>query len=109
MGAQRRATDHLAVDKAVQEISTWRLVGTALGQRQFHGGRHGCCKASFADHADRAGVSIVPAEAFATGARSQEAVRISLGVAPDRGVLEEGLLQLAALLERPPVSTRTVV
>lgn len=65
--------------------------------------------ADFAGHADRAGVSIVPAESFATGSKLSEAVRISLGVAPDRDVLEEGLQQLAALLERPGLTLRTVV
>ena len=65
--------------------------------------------ADFAEHADRAGVSIVPASAFATVAHPVEAVRISLGVAPDRGDLEDGLIQLASLMSQPAFATRAVV
>lgn len=63
----------------------------------------------FAEHADRAGVSIVPASAFATVAHPIEAVRISLGVAPDREDLEDGLTQLASLISQPSLGTRAVV
>lgn len=65
--------------------------------------------ADFAEHADRAGVSIVPSSAFAVVAHPSEAVRLSLGVAPDRGALEDGLNQLASLLSQPSLTTRTVV
>ena len=65
--------------------------------------------ADLAEHADRAGVSIVPALAFATLAHPAEAVRISLGVAPDREVLEEGLCLLAGLIAQPLPGTRAVV
>lgn len=65
--------------------------------------------ADFAEHADRAGVSIVAASAFATVAHPVEAVRISLGVAPDRGDLEDGLTQLAALIAQPALGTKAVV
>ncbi len=65
--------------------------------------------ADFADHADRAGVSIVPASAFATVAHPVEAVRISLGVAPDRGDLEDGLTQLASLMSQPTLGAKAVV
>lgn len=63
----------------------------------------------FAEHADRAGVSIVPASAFATVAHPIEAVRISLGVAPDRDDLEDGLTQLANLIAQPSFAIRAVV
>jgi DNA-binding transcriptional MocR family regulator len=63
----------------------------------------------FAEHADRAGVSIVPSSAFAVGAHPIEAVRISLGVAPDRGALEDGLAQLASLMSQPSLFARAVV
>jgi DNA-binding transcriptional MocR family regulator len=63
----------------------------------------------FADHAERAGVSIVPASAFAVKSKPAEAVRLSLGIAPDKAVLEEGLLQLAALIEQPQAQARTIV
>lgn len=65
--------------------------------------------ADFAEHADRAGVAIVPASAFATVAHPVEAVRISLGVAPDRGDLEDGLRQLASLITRPSIESRAIV
>lgn len=65
--------------------------------------------ADLAGHADRAGVSIVPSWAFAVVAHPIEAVRISLGVAPDQGDLEDGLTQLAALISRPTLGTRAVV
>lgn len=63
----------------------------------------------FAEHADRAGVSIVPASAFATVAHPIEAVRISLGVAPDREDMEDGLTQLASLIAQPSFGVRAVV
>ena len=63
----------------------------------------------FADHADRVGVSIVPSSAFSVAAHPNEAVRISLGVAPDRGALEDGLTQLAALMAQPSLGARAVV
>ncbi|MDB5551587.1 MAG: GntR family transcriptional regulator [Rhizobium sp.] len=63
----------------------------------------------FAEHADRVGVSIVPSSAFAVAAHPIEAVRISLGVAPDRGALEDGLTQLASLMSQPSLATRAVV
>lgn len=65
--------------------------------------------ADFAEHADRAGVSIVPASAFATVAHPVEAVRISLGVAPDRGELEDGLTLLAGLIAQPSLGAKAVV
>ena len=65
--------------------------------------------ADFADHADRAGVSVVPASAFATVAHPVEAVRISLGVAPDRGDLEDGLTLLASLMSQPTLGAKAVV
>lgn len=55
----------------------------------------------FADHADRAGISILPATAFATAPAPEQAVRISLGVVPDRDELQQGLEQLAALMAQP--------
>jgi len=65
--------------------------------------------ADFAEHADRVGVSIVPSSVFAVAAHPIEAVRISLGVAPDRGALEDGLTQLASLMAQPSLVTRAVV
>lgn len=63
----------------------------------------------FARYANLGGVSIVPASAFATAAQPIEAVRISLGVTPDRDVLEEGLTLLAGLIAQPSAGARAVV
>jgi DNA-binding transcriptional MocR family regulator len=63
----------------------------------------------FAEHADRAGVSIVPASAFSITTQPPEAVRISLGVAPDRGDLEDGLTLLASLITQPSLAVKAVV
>ncbi|WP_342713130.1 hypothetical protein AAFG13_20190 [Bradyrhizobium sp. B124] len=65
--------------------------------------------ADFVEQADRVGVSIVPSSAFAVAMYPIEAVRISLGVAPDRGALEDGLTQLAGLVAQPSFATRAVV
>lgn len=62
-----------------------------------------------AEYADRAGISIVPASAFGTAPPRHEAVRISLGVAPDRELLEEGLNLLASLIALPSMGARAVV
>lgn len=63
----------------------------------------------FAEHADRSGVAIIPASAFATASGSPQAVRVSLGVAPDRAALEDALTVLVDLLSQPSTSTRAVV
>ncbi len=65
--------------------------------------------ADFAEHADRVGVSIVPSSTFATTSYPREAVRISLGVAPDRGALEDALTLLSSLLAQPSLASRAVV
>lgn len=65
--------------------------------------------ADFVEHADQAGVSIVPSSAFAVKDHPTEAVRISLGVAPDRTALERGLTQLVSLMAQPPLSGKVVV
>ena len=63
----------------------------------------------FADHADRLGVAIVPSTVFAVGPSPVEAVRVSLGVAPDRAALEDALLLLSGLLAQPSLAVRAVV
>ena len=65
--------------------------------------------AAFAEHADRAGVSIVPGSAFAVDGAEIGAVRLSLGVAPDHGALEDALTLLAALAARTPTAARAIV
>jgi DNA-binding transcriptional MocR family regulator len=52
--------------------------------------------------ADREGLAVTPAEAFATGAESVNAIRISLGSIKDRARLQTGLQRLSRLLARRP-------
>ncbi len=48
------------------------------------------------------GIAVTPAEAFATGSGSVNAIRISLGSIQDRGRLQAGLQRLSDLLARRP-------
>lgn len=50
------------------------------------------------------GIAVTPAEAFATGGESVNAIRISLGSIKDRGRLQAGLQRLSDLLARRPES-----
>lgn len=113
------ALDEIAKAISVENVERQKLAATILGEASIAADPHGhhlwlrlpdhWRAADFAEHADRAGVSIVPSSAFATTAHPIEAVRISVGVAPDRGALEDGLTQLASLLSQPSLGTRAVV
>lgn len=59
--------------------------------------------------ADSEGIAVTPAEAFATGANSLNAVRISLGSIKERGRLQAGLQRLSLLLARQPESLGAAV
>jgi DNA-binding transcriptional MocR family regulator len=52
--------------------------------------------------ADNEGIAVTPAEAFATGSGTVNAIRISLGSIQDRGRLQAGLQRLSHLLARRP-------
>jgi DNA-binding transcriptional MocR family regulator len=114
-----RSLDQLTLAIRSENAKRQKLAASILGASGFAADPHGhhlwlrlperWRAADFAEHADRAGVSIVPASAFATAAHPVEAVRISLGVAPDRGVLEDGLTQLASLISQPSLGVRAVV
>jgi len=52
--------------------------------------------------ADSEGIAVTPAESFATGAASVNAIRISLGSIKDRERLRAGLQRLSQLLARRP-------
>lgn len=103
----------------VENMARQKIAATVLANLDFAADRHGhhlwlrlpgrWRASDFAEHADRAGVSIVPATAFATVAHPVEAVRISLGVAPDRDVLEEGLVLLAGLIDQPSIGIKAIV
>ncbi|WP_154357826.1 aminotransferase-like domain-containing protein [Duganella aquatilis] len=58
--------------------------------------------AQLARAADSEGIAVTPAEAFATGNVSVNAIRISLGSIKDRGRLQAGLQRLSHLLARRP-------
>lgn len=65
---------------------------------------------NFCAQASRAGLAVVPAQAFSLSPRSPvEAVRISLGAAPSRNVLEQWLQVLNEQLNGTPQTLRAVV
>lgn len=111
--------DEVTVAIAEENTVRQQLAGTILAGNRFAADVHGhhlwlylpehWRAADFADHAERAGVAIVPATTFAVTAHPVEAVRISIGVAPDRGALEDGLTQLAGLISEPALGTKAVV
>ena len=55
------------------------------------------------------GIAVTPAEAFATGSGSVNAIRISLGSIKERGRLQAGLQRLSHLLARRPESFSAAV
>jgi DNA-binding transcriptional MocR family regulator len=65
--------------------------------------------AQLARAADSEGIAVTPADAFATGNVSVNAIRISLGSIKDRGRLQAGLQRLSDLLARRPESFSTAV
>ncbi|MHA4866424.1 aminotransferase-like domain-containing protein [Duganella sp. PWIR1] len=56
----------------------------------------------FAQAAGREGIAVTPAEEFATGSGTVNAIRISLGSIKDRGLLQAGLQRLSHLLVQQP-------
>lgn len=58
--------------------------------------------AQLAQAAASSGIAVTPAQAFATGSVSVNAIRISLGSIKDRGHLQAGLQRLSQLLARQP-------
>ncbi|NIA52989.1 PLP-dependent aminotransferase family protein [Massilia sp. TW-1] len=65
--------------------------------------------AQLARAAEGEGIAVTPAEAFATGAGSVNAIRISLGSIKDRGGLRAGLQRLSQLLAGRPESFSAAV
>lgn len=59
--------------------------------------------------ADSEGIAVTPAEAFATGSGSENAIRISLGNIKDRRRLQAGLQRLSELLARRPESLSAAI
>ncbi|PRD43088.1 PLP-dependent aminotransferase family protein [Phyllobacterium phragmitis] len=114
-GTAREVTDAVRHESAERQ----KLAATALGTATFFAdpnGHHLWLKLpdhwraeEFAAEADRSGIAIVPSGAFSISGDPERAVRVSLGVAPDRAALERGLTLLARLLERPSYAARVVV
>lgn len=65
-------------------------------------------RSAFGAHARQLGLSVVLSDAFAVGP-APEAIRVSLGAAPDTETLRYGLSLLATLLAHPPGAISTVV
>jgi DNA-binding transcriptional MocR family regulator len=65
--------------------------------------------AQLARAGDSEGIAVTPAEAFATGSASVNAIRISLGSIQDRGRLRAGLQRLSHLLAQRPESYSAAV
>jgi DNA-binding transcriptional MocR family regulator len=65
--------------------------------------------ADLAEHAARSGIAVVPSSAFAVASPVAEAVRISLGAAPDRSALTQGLKRLSELLVQPVLPARAII
>jgi DNA-binding transcriptional MocR family regulator len=63
----------------------------------------------FAAIARRSGLGIVPSLAFSIGSSPGEAVRVSLGAAPDKARLEQGLILLDRLLHEPQFTMGLIV
>ncbi len=62
----------------------------------------------FGAHARQLGLSVIQSDAFAVGP-APDAIRVSLGAAPDAETLQYGLSLLATLLAHPPGAISTVV
>jgi DNA-binding transcriptional MocR family regulator len=65
-------------------------------------------RGEFGAHARQLGLSVILSDAFAVGP-APEAIRVSLGAAPDAETLRYGLSLLATLLTHPPGAISTVV
>lgn len=65
-------------------------------------------RGEFGAHARQLGLSVILSDAFAIGP-APEAIRVSLGAAPDAETLRYGLSLLATLLAHPPGAISTVV
>jgi DNA-binding transcriptional MocR family regulator len=63
----------------------------------------------FAEQADHFGVAVVPSPVFSVANPPVEAVRVSMGVAPNRADLEDGLRLIANLLSQPSFVAPAVV
>jgi len=111
--------DRIAAAIATENRARQALAANILGQFTYRADPHGhhlwldlpdhWRARDFSDRASLAGVPVVASQIFAIGPQPREAVRISLGLAPDREALSRGLTELATLMERPALHYRPVV
>jgi DNA-binding transcriptional MocR family regulator len=111
--------DDLTVAIRDENIARQRLAKTILGEADIAAdscGHHIWLKmpehwraADFVDHAGRSGISVVAGSVFAIGGDEPEALRLSLGVAPDREALIEALRKVASILSQPAVALKAIV
>lgn len=113
------ALDQITSSIRVENAERQKLATSILADLDFAADPHGhhlwlrlpdhWRAADFAEHAYRAGVSVAPSAAFGTVVHQSEAVRISLGAAPDRGYLAHGLKLLSGLISQPSLAAKAVV
>lgn len=65
--------------------------------------------ADFVEHAEKSGISVVASSAFATTDDAPDAVRISLGVAPNRKMLTDALEVLESLFDQSELTPHIIV
>lgn len=111
--------DDIAIAIRDENIARQKIAKAALGDAQIAADKCGSHlwmrmpphwrATDFVQHAGRSGISVVPASVFAIGTAETEALRLSLGVAPDRDALVGALKQLAYLLSQPSGAAKAIV
>ncbi len=111
--------DEITAAISDENVERQKLAAAILGDASFAADPHGhhlwlrmpphWRATDFAEHADRSGLAIVPSITFSVALLPADAVRVSLGVSPDRAALEDALTLLAGLISQPSLATRAVV
>jgi DNA-binding transcriptional MocR family regulator len=114
-GVLEEIRDAICVEAAARQ----KIARSALSGFEFAADPHGhhlwlrmpphWHAADLVEHAARSGIAVVPSSAFAVGDSIAEAVRISLGAAPDRGSLTHGLKRLSELLAQPVLPAKAII
>jgi DNA-binding transcriptional MocR family regulator len=102
-----------------EAVARQKIARSALGDFEFAADPHGhhlwlrmprhWHAADLAEHAARSGIAVVASSAFAVAGPIAEAVRISVGAAPDRAALMHGLKRLTELLAQPVLPARAII
>jgi DNA-binding transcriptional MocR family regulator len=111
--------DEITAAIRAENTERQKLAAAILGGATFAADPHGhhlwlrmpphWHETDFAEHANRLGLAIMPGSIFSVATLPVDAVRVSLGVAPDRAALEDALTLLASLLSQPSLAARAVV